>query len=41
MTFIINHNGRVFEKNMGRNSTAIGEKMNAFDPGTGWHEVVF
>jgi hypothetical protein len=41
MTFIINHNGTVFERNMGKNSTAMGEKMNAFDPGTGWHEVVF
>jgi hypothetical protein len=41
MTFIVNHNGRVFEKNLGKNSTAIGEKMDTFDPGTGWHEVVF
>jgi hypothetical protein len=41
MTFIISHNGKVFEKDLGKNSTAIGEKINAFDPGTGWHEVVF
>jgi hypothetical protein len=41
MTFIVNHNGRVFEKNLGKNSTGIGEKTNTFDPGTGWHEVVF
>jgi Protein of unknown function (DUF2950) len=41
MTFIVNHNGRVFEKNLGKNSTAIGEKTDAFDPGMGWHEVVF
>ena len=41
MTFIVNHNGRVFEKNLGKNSTAIGEKADTFDPGMGWHEVVF
>jgi hypothetical protein len=41
MTFIVNHIGRVFEKDLGKNSTAIGEKMNTFDPGTSWHEVVF
>jgi hypothetical protein len=41
MTFIVSHNGRVFEKDLGKNSTAMGEKMDAFDPGTGWHEVAF
>jgi len=39
MTFIVSHSGRVFEKDLGRNSEAIGEKMTAFDPGAGWHET--
>jgi len=40
MTFIVSHNGKVFEKNLGKNSAEIGAKMTAFDPGTGWKEVL-
>lgn len=39
MTFMVSHNGKVFEKDLGRNSGAIGAKMTAFDPGAGWKEV--
>ena len=39
MTFIVNQNGKVFEKNLGKDSTALGAKMAAFDPGSGWKEV--
>jgi hypothetical protein len=39
MSFIVNHNGKVFEKDLGKNSTALGAKMNAFDPGPGWKPV--
>ncbi len=39
MTFIVSHNGKVYEKNLGKDSTAIGAKMSAFDPGAGWKEV--
>jgi hypothetical protein len=39
MTFIVSHNGKVYEKDLGRNSTAIGAKVTAFDPGAGWKEV--
>ena len=39
MTFIVNHNGKVFQKDLGKNSTAIGAKMSSFDPGAGWKEV--
>ena len=38
MTFIVNHNGKVFEKDLGKN-TAAAAKMTAFDPGAGWKEV--
>jgi hypothetical protein len=39
MTFIVSHNGKVFEKDLGKNSAEIGAKMAAFDPGAGWKEV--
>ena len=39
MTFIVSHSGRIFEKDLGKSSEAIGAKMTAFDPGAGWHEV--
>jgi hypothetical protein len=38
MTFIVNQNGVVYEKNLGESSKALGEKMKAFDP-TGWAVV--
>jgi hypothetical protein len=40
MTFIVSHNGKVYEKNLGRDSTAIGAKMSTFDPGAGWKPVM-
>ena len=40
MTFIISHNGKVFEKDLGKNSAALGAKLAAFDPGAGWKAVV-
>ena len=39
MSFIVNQNGKVFEKDLGKDSAAIGAKMTTFDPGTGWKEV--
>jgi len=39
MTFIVNHNGRVYQKDLGKDSVAIGTKMTSFDPGAGWKEV--
>jgi hypothetical protein len=39
MTFVVNHNGKVYEKNLGKDSAALGAKMTAFDPGAGWKEV--
>ena len=39
MTFIVSHNGKVYEKDLGRNSAQIGAKMTTFDPGAGWKEV--
>jgi hypothetical protein len=39
MTFIVSNNGKVYERNLGKDSTAIGARMTAFDPGSGWKEV--
>ena len=39
MTFIVNHNGTIFQKDLGKNSTAQGARMKTFDPGAGWTRV--
>jgi len=39
MSFIVSHNGKVFQKDLGKSSAEIGAKMSAFDPGPGWKEV--
>jgi len=36
MTFMVSNNGRIYEKDLGSNSTALGLKMTSFDPGPGW-----
>ncbi|MGK6310758.1 DUF2950 domain-containing protein [Variovorax sp. DT-64] len=39
MTFLVNHNGRVYEKNLGKNTSRIAPSLTAFDPGAGWKET--
>ena len=39
MTFIVSHNGKVYQKDLGKESAAIGAKMLTFDPGAGWMQV--
>jgi hypothetical protein len=39
MTFIVNHGGVVYEKNLGKNTAKTAKAMNAFDPGPGWKKV--
>jgi hypothetical protein len=39
MTFIVNQNGKVYEKDLGKNSAAIGAKMSTFDPSSGWKAI--
>ena len=36
MSFIVNQNGKIYEKDLGKDSTALGAKMTSFDPGAGW-----
>jgi hypothetical protein len=39
MTFLVSHNGKVYEKNLGKNTNSIAASMTAFDPGAGWKET--
>lgn len=39
MTFIVNHNGKVYEKDLGKNSKSIGDKITSFNPSAGWKQV--
>jgi hypothetical protein len=41
MTFVVNQNGRVFEKDLGKNTAAVAEGMQSFDPGPGWAAAPF
>lgn len=36
MTFIINQQGKVYQKDLGKNTAAIAEKMQAYDPDPSW-----
>jgi Protein of unknown function (DUF2950) len=36
MTFIVNHDGVVFAKDLGRDSAAVAARISRFDPGAGW-----
>ena len=39
MTFIVNQNGKVYQKDLGAKSMELGSGMTTFDPGRGWTEV--
>jgi hypothetical protein len=39
MTFVVNHDGVVYEKDFGDTTEAIGTAMTAFDPDGGWRKV--
>jgi outer membrane lipoprotein-sorting protein len=39
MTFIVSHNGKIYEKDLGKKTDSIGAQMAVFDPGAGWKEV--
>jgi len=39
MTFIVNQNGIVFQKNLGKNSTKIAKSMKLFNPDPAWKKV--
>jgi Protein of unknown function (DUF2950) len=39
MTFIVNHAGTVFQKDLGPNTTQVAERMTAFNPDKTWQKV--
>ena len=39
MTFIVSNNGKIYERDLGGSSTAIGAALTTFDPGPGWKEL--
>jgi hypothetical protein len=39
MSFIVSHNGKVYERDLGKDSAVIGAKLSTFDPGAGWKPV--
>jgi hypothetical protein len=39
MTFIVSHNGKVYERDLGEKTETVASQMTAFDPGPGWKEV--
>lgn len=39
MSFIVSHNGRIYEKDLGENSKKLGASMTRFNPDKSWKEV--
>jgi len=39
MSFMVSHDGQVFEKDLGKNGATTAQSMKAFDPDSSWKEV--
>lgn len=39
MTFMVSHDGQIFEKDLGKDSARIAKTMSTFDPDSSWNEV--
>ncbi|MBI4526728.1 MAG: DUF2950 domain-containing protein [Deltaproteobacteria bacterium] len=39
MTFIVNHEGKVFQKNLGKNTASVAAAMTQYNPDSTWGEV--
>ena len=39
MTFLVNHEGVVYQKNLGKNTAKTAKAMTSFDPDTTWKKV--
>jgi hypothetical protein len=39
MTFVCNHRGVVYEKNLGKGTVAIAERMTRYNPDTSWKKI--
>jgi hypothetical protein len=36
MTFIINQDGKVYQKDLGKNTAAVAQEMQTYDPDGSW-----
>jgi hypothetical protein len=39
MTFIVNHAGTVYQKNLGPNTDELAKRITSFDPDKSWTKV--
>jgi hypothetical protein len=39
MTFVVNHQGKIYEKNLGPKTTELASAMKAYDPDSSWEAV--
>jgi hypothetical protein len=39
MTFIVNHEGKVFQTNLGKNTASVATAMTQYNPDSTWNEV--
>jgi hypothetical protein len=39
MTFVVNHDGVVFQKDLGADTARLAPEITRFDPGPGWTRV--
>jgi hypothetical protein len=39
MTFIVNHDGKVFQKDLGKNTASLVQSMKEYNPDKTWTEV--
>jgi len=39
MTFLVNHEGTVYQKGLGQRTAAIARRMDLFDPDQTWKKV--
>jgi Protein of unknown function (DUF2950) len=39
MTFLVNHDGVIYQKDLGPRTSRVAERMTEFDPGPGWETV--
>jgi hypothetical protein len=39
MTFVVNHDGVVYQKDLGKNTAKTAKAMTAFNPGSGWKKA--
>jgi hypothetical protein len=39
MTFVVNHAGMIYQKDLGENTAAVAKQMVFFDPDKSWKKV--